>query len=104
MPPSEGIPPSTFLLALNTSRAPRESGSSPGLVWARPQLSLTPLLEGSRRTPVEGQLLIPRGLYRARSPLSIRLGISVCGSPSGLFEACLFRRRSENGVVVGSVA
>jgi hypothetical protein len=83
MPPSKGIPPSTSLLASNTSGGPRESGSNPGLVWARPQLSLTPLLEDSYRTPVEGQLLIPRGLYWARSPLSIRLEISVYGSPSG---------------------
>jgi hypothetical protein len=62
MPPSKGIPPSTFLLALNTSGAPRESGSSPGLVWARSQLSLTPLLKGSCRTPVKGQLSIYQGL------------------------------------------
>jgi hypothetical protein len=62
MPPSEGIPPPTSLLASNTSGAPRESGSSPGLVWVRPQLSLTLLLKGSCRTLVEGQLSIPRGL------------------------------------------
>jgi hypothetical protein len=62
MPSSEGIPPSTFLLASNTSGAPRESVLSPNLVWAHPQLSLTPLLEGSYRTLVEGQLSIPRGL------------------------------------------
>jgi hypothetical protein len=104
MPPSEGIPLSTSLLASNTSGAPRESGSSPGLVWARPQLSLTPLLEGSCRTPVEGRFSIPRGLYWAQSPLSIHLEISVRGSPSGPFEARLFRRRSENGAVVGGVA
>jgi hypothetical protein len=78
--------------------------SSPGLVWACPQLSLTPLLEGSCRTPVEGQLSIPRGLYWAQSPLSIRLEISVHGSPSGPFEARLFRRGSENDAVVGGVA
>jgi hypothetical protein len=83
MPPSEGIPPSTSLLGSNTSGGFRESGSSPGLVWTRPQLSLTLLLEGSYQTLVEGQLSIPRGLYWARSLLFICLEISVYGSPSG---------------------
>jgi hypothetical protein len=33
---------------------PRECGSSPGHVWAHPWSSLTPSLEGSCRTLVEG--------------------------------------------------
>jgi hypothetical protein len=103
MPPSEEIPPSTSLLASNTSGVPRERGSSLGLVRARPYSSLTPLLVGSCQTLVEGQLSIPRGLYRAQSPLPICLGIFIRGSFSCLFWARVFRRRSEIGTVVGGV-
>jgi hypothetical protein len=59
---------------------PRERGSSPGHVQAYPWLSLTLLLEGSCRTLVEGQLLLPRGSYQARGPFPRYLGISVRGS------------------------
>jgi hypothetical protein len=83
---------------------PRERGSSPGHVWAYPWSSLTPLLEGSCRTLVEGQFPLPRGSYRARSPFprcsgNIRLWIL----PPPVCRACLFRRGSGIGVVVGDV-
>jgi hypothetical protein len=59
MPPSKGIPSSTSLLASNTSRGLERMAQALALYGRIPSLSLTPLLEGSYRTPVEGQLSIP---------------------------------------------
>jgi hypothetical protein len=64
---------------------PRERGSSPSHVRVLPWSSLTLSLEGSCRTPVEGQLPLPRYSYRVRSPFPGCLGISVCRSFPLLF-------------------
>jgi hypothetical protein len=76
---------------------PRERGSSPGHVWAHPWSSLTPSLEGSCRTLVEGQLSLPRDSYRARSPFPGCLGISIRG-----FFPCPFVGRTFLGGEAGS--
>jgi hypothetical protein len=94
MPPSEGIPPLTFLLASNTSGgASRE--------WLEPW----PCMGASLVVPdsvTRGQLSNP-GRGPAFDPSRFIVEISVCGSPSGPFEARIFRRRSEDGAVVGGV-
>jgi hypothetical protein len=59
MPPSKGIPPSTSLLASNISRGASRAWLEPWPYMGASLVSLTPLLEGSYRTLVEGQLSIP---------------------------------------------
>jgi hypothetical protein len=82
MPPSEGIPPSTPPLASNMFEVVSRKWLEP---WPCTGTSSvihdSVLLEGSRRTLVEGWLSIPRGLWWAWSPLFTHLETSVCRSP-----------------------
>jgi hypothetical protein len=104
MPPSEGIPPLTFLLASNTSRAPRESGSSPGLIWAHPQFVPDSVTRGQLLNPGRGPAFDPSRFIVGSEPVIHLPGNVHLRIPFRPVGACLFRRRSENGVVVGGVA
>jgi hypothetical protein len=96
MPPPEGIPLLTSPLALNMSEGVLRKWLE---LWpCTGPLSDIPyscLLEGSCRTPVEGQLSIPQGLQRAQSPLFLRLEVSIHRPLFLPVGARLFRREAK---------
>jgi hypothetical protein len=91
-----GIPTTTSSFGLKYVLGCLESvARALGHVRAHPGSSLTLLLEGSCRTLVEGQLSLPRGLYRARGPFPRYLGISVRGSLPGPLAGRVFWGRRD---------
>jgi hypothetical protein len=100
MPPSEGIPPSTSLLASNTSRGISRE-------WLEPW----PCMDTSLVVPdsvTQGQLSNP-GRGSAFDPLRFIVGFEPVIHSSGHVRfrpvgARLFWSRSESGTVVGDVA
>jgi hypothetical protein len=88
-----GIPTTTFSFGLEYVLGCLESvARALGHVRAHPGTSLTLLLEGSCRTPFEGQLSLPRDLLRVSHPFKTYLEIFRC--PGAFFrEARMARYR-----------
>jgi hypothetical protein len=104
MPPSEGIPPLTCLLALNTSGGVLREWLEPWPCMDTPLVVPDSVTRGQLSNPSRGPTFDLSRFILGSEPVihssrNIRLQIPFW--PVG---ARLFRRRSENGVVVGGVA
>jgi hypothetical protein len=100
MPPSEGIPPLTSLLASNTSGGVLREWLEP---W--PCMDMSPVVpdsvpRGQLSNPGRGPAFDPSRFIVGSKPVK-HSSRHVRFRPIG---ACLFRSRSESGVVVGGVA
>jgi hypothetical protein len=103
MPPSEGIPSSTFLLASNTPRVPRESARAQALYGASLVVPNS-ITRGQLLNPGRGPAFNPSRFIVGSEPViyssrNVRLWI-----PFWPIRARLYRRTSENNMVVGGVA
>jgi hypothetical protein len=103
MPPSEGIPPSTSLLASNTS-----GGASREWLEPCPCMGTSPVVpdsvtRGQLSNPGRGPAFDPSRFILGSEPVIHSSGNIHLRIPFGPVGACLFRR-SENGAVVGGVA
>jgi hypothetical protein len=104
MPRSEGIPPSTSLLASNTSR-----GISRECLEPRPYMGTSPVVpdsvtRGQLSNPGRGPAFDPSRFLVGSEPVIHSFGNVRLRIPFRPIGARLFRRRSKNGVVVGGVA
>jgi hypothetical protein len=104
MPPSEGIPPSTSLLALNTSRGVLREWLEP---W--PCMGMSPVVpdsvtRGQLSNPGRGPAFDPSRFIVGSEPIIHLSGNVRLLIPFWPIGVRLFRRRGENGAVVGSVA
>jgi hypothetical protein len=104
MPPSEGIPPSTSLLASNTSGGVSREWLEP---W--PCVGMSPVVpdsvtRGQLSNPGRGLAFDPSRFIVGSEPI-IHSSRNVClWIPFRPIGARLFRSRGESGVVVGGVA
>jgi hypothetical protein len=104
MPPFEGIPPSTSLLASNTSGGVSREWLEPWSCMDTSPVVPDSVTRGQLSNPGRGPAFDPSRFIVGSKPVihssrNIRLRI-----PFRLVGVRLFRRRSENGAVVGGVA
>jgi hypothetical protein len=103
MPPSEGIPPPTSLLASNTSGGTLREWLEP---W--PCMGASPVVpdsatQGQLSNPGRGPAFDPSRFILGSEPVIHSSGNIYLRIPFQPVRACLFRR-SENGMAVGGVA
>jgi hypothetical protein len=104
MPPSEGIPPSTSPLASNTSGGASREWLEPWPCMGASSVVLDSVTRGQLWNPGRGLAFDPSRFIFGSEPVIHSFGNIHLRIPFRPVGARLFRRRSENGAVVGGVA
>jgi hypothetical protein len=104
MPPSKGIPPSTSLLASNTSGGVSREWLETWPCMDTPPVVPDSITRGQLSNPGRGLAFDPSRFILGSEPVIHSFGNIRLRIPFWPVGVRLFRRRSENGVVVGGVA
>jgi hypothetical protein len=104
MPPSEGIPPSTSLLASNTSGDVSREWLEPWPCMGTSLVVSNSITRGQLSNPSQGPAFDPSRFIVGSKPVIHLSGNVRLRIPFWPVGARLFRRRGENSAAVGGVA